>query len=111
MKKRVNARLATTLMTSMLIAVLAGAAFAEQKDEKGCKDHPMFTRMPTYGIRGCTQKEFDSYAFKVGDGKTEQVEGRLFVMQYYPQATAVTKPSELQIQRNFENAVLQGFLH
>ena len=78
---------------------------AQQKDNVNCKDHPLFTRMPDYWIHSCTEKEFDAYAFNVGKGKTEQVEGHLWDIRYYPQATLKSKPSELQIMRNFENAV------
>ncbi len=78
---------------------------AQQKDDKNCKDHPLFTRMPDSWIHSCTEKEFDAYAFTIGKGKTQQVEGRLWKINYYPQATAKSKPSELQILRNFENAV------
>jgi hypothetical protein len=61
--------------------------------------------MPTYWIHSCQEKEFDSYAFPVGLNKTQAVEGRYWLLSYYPQATATQKASELQILRNFENAV------
>ena len=35
----------------------------------------------------------------------EQVEGHMWKLWYYPQAAVKTRPSELQILRNFENAV------
>ncbi|MFA6235267.1 MAG: OmpA family protein [Bacteroidota bacterium] len=95
-----------------IIFILTGIVFlslqdgiAQQKDVTGCKDHPLFTRMPTYWIHNCDEKEFNAYAFKIGQGKTEQVEGRYWKLSYYPQGTAQSKPSELQILRNFENAV------
>lgn len=80
---------------------------AQQKDNPACKDHPLFTRMPDYWIHGCVEKEFDAYVFKFGPGRTETVEGHYWSIRYYPQATATVKPSELQILRNFENAVLK----
>ncbi len=86
------------------VVALTLPGLAQQKDTKDCADHPLFTRMPTYWIHHCDQKEFDAYAFRVGEGKTERVEGRYWKIAYYPQATAKTKPSELQILRNFENA-------
>ncbi len=97
----------------MIVGVLLSAAVAsaEQKDNPQCKDHPLFTRMPTYWIHSCPNKEFDSHTFFVGKDpatgkdKTETVEGQLWDIRYYPQADATSKPSELQIQRNFENAV------
>jgi outer membrane protein OmpA-like peptidoglycan-associated protein len=78
---------------------------AQQKDQGDCNDHPLFTRMPDYWIHNCKEVAFDARAFTIAKGKTEQVEGRLWVINYYPQATAKIKPSELQILRNYENAV------
>lgn len=78
---------------------------AQQKDDKNCADHPLFTRMPDSWIHTCNEKEFDAYAFKISKEKTESVEGHLWQIRYYPQAAAKSKPSELQILRNFENAV------
>jgi len=90
------------ILLSMLC--LALPTIAQQKDDAGCKDHPLFTRMPDSWIHGCTQKEFDAYTFKIEQGKTAQVEGKLWKISYYPQATLKSKSSELQILRNFENA-------
>ncbi len=87
------------------IVVLSFQALAQQKDVTGCKDHPLFTRMPDSWIHNCTEKEFDAYSFKTAQGKTTQVEGRYWLLSYYPQAAAKSKPSELQILRNFENAI------
>lgn len=101
MRTSLRYRLGATLFA------LASLAGAEQKDSVGCKDHPLFTRMPTYWIRSCAGKEFDRRAFTVGQGKTTEVEGRLWTLSYYPQATATSKPSDVQILRNYENAVAQ----
>jgi OOP family OmpA-OmpF porin len=94
---------AACILLSILCLTLA--VNAQQKDNPACKDHPLFTRMPDYWIHSCTQNEFNSYAFTIGQGKTVQVEGRFWEIRYYPQATLTSKPSELQILRNFENAV------
>ncbi|HPW54376.1 MAG TPA: OmpA family protein [Thermoanaerobaculaceae bacterium] len=85
--------------------LLAAGAAAEQKDATGCKDHPLFTRMPEYWIHNCRQTQFDSISFEVAQGKKTAVEGQFWQVSYYPQATLREKPSELQIIRNFENAV------
>ena len=76
----------------LIVAVLltAGTALAlEQKDNAACKDHQLFTRMPTYWIHSCTQKQFDARAFVTGKdaaGKeqTEQQEGRLWEIRALP---------------------------
>lgn len=94
-------------------AVLAVALFmalpalspCQSKDATGCKDHPLFTRMPDYWIQACVERTFDAYEFLVAKGKKERVEGRFSRISYYPQAKVNPKPSELQIMRNFENAV------
>ncbi|MHB8054464.1 MAG: OmpA family protein, partial [Candidatus Aminicenantales bacterium] len=88
-----------------LVCLLAVGAVAQQKDDSKCKDHPAFTRMPTYWIHSCKENSFDFYEFKVAEKKTERIEGHLWKFNYYPQASSTQKPSELQIQRNFQNAV------
>lgn len=95
-------------MRTALLAVLccSSVAFAlPQKDNDKCKDSPLFNRMPDSWIHGCDEKSFDAHQFFVAKGKQERVEGRKVVIRYYPQADAKTKPSELEILRNFENAV------
>ncbi len=92
------------LIVAMTLLLSAGLV-AEQKDVAACKDHPAFTRMPDYWIYACQQKQFDAYSFVVAKGKTETVEGQYWKIAYRPQNTLASKPSELQIQRNFENAV------
>jgi len=99
MKKR------SLILTVAMTLMLALSIFPQQQDVKGCKDHPAFTRMPDYWIYSCQQKQFDAYNFVVGKGKTESVEGQFWKIAYRPQSTLTSKPSELQIQRNFEGAV------
>jgi OOP family OmpA-OmpF porin len=95
-----------SLVVALIMIFCASAGFAVvQKDDPKCKDHPLFTRMPDYWIRGCVQKQFDVYNFTVAKGKKVPVEGQFWRIDYYPQADAVSKPSELQIQRNHENAI------
>ncbi len=93
------------LLDTLLAGTAAAAPAPLQKDATGCKDHPLFNRMPDSWIHHCTAKEFDAHEFLVAKGKKERVEGRLWAISYYPQASAPVKPSELQIQRNFEAAV------
>jgi OOP family OmpA-OmpF porin len=92
------------LNTVCLFLLIAGSALASQ-DNPGCKDHPLFSRMPGYWIHSCTQKEFDAHSFDIGKGKKMQVEGRYTEIRYYPESGSSSKPSELQILRNFENAI------
>lgn len=105
MKKGISI-LAGAVVGVGLVLGLAGGLAAQQKDERGCQDHPAFTRMPDYWIYSCQQKQFDAFKFTVGQGgKTEAVEGQYWMIAYRPLNSMVQRPSALQIQRNFENAV------
>lgn len=87
------------------ILVIGNVAFA-QEDEQGCKDHPLFSRMPGYYIGGCEEKEFDTHSFY--DPATKQevvVEGRLYETNYYIQETFKGKKSQIQVTRNYVNAI------
>jgi outer membrane protein OmpA-like peptidoglycan-associated protein len=97
-----------TALILLMILMAAGVASAQaplQTDTKGCKDHELFTRMPTYWIRNCTDLQFDAFEFTTGLKDKTKVEGRVWKISYYPQASATSKLSELQVQRNYENAV------
>jgi outer membrane protein OmpA-like peptidoglycan-associated protein len=61
--------------------------------------------MPGYWIHHCAAKQFDAKTIPIAEGKTASVEGRTWEAAYFPQATSKDKPSEIQILRNFENAV------
>lgn len=95
---------------TMLLLLLATNLYAAQTDNPKCKDHQLFTRMPDSWIYNCDQKQFDGRDFKIVRGKTTEtirVEGQLWWLTYYPSNDVKSKPSELQIQRNFENAILK----
>jgi len=86
--------------------------FAQNEDAEGCKDHPIFTRMPNFFINWCELREFDAYKFPLEnrtdeDGKFETVEGKYYQYLYYLKEGA-TQPSALQIYRNFENALTKA---
>jgi hypothetical protein len=75
-------------------------AAPQQKDIKGCSDHPLFTRMDGYWIQHCAEKQYDEYGFDVGGGKKETIGGRLWTLRYRPQAGQKAYASEIQIHRN-----------
>jgi OmpA-OmpF porin, OOP family len=93
------------ILMTLALLMAAFCADAQQKDDAKCKDHPLFTRMPETWIHHCDERTFNAYAFKIAQGKTENVEGHYWRIIYYPQNTAQTKPSDVQILRNFENAM------
>ncbi len=75
-----------------------------EPDAEGCKDHPLFTRMAGYRIASCETKEFDTYEFQTGPGRSVKVEGRKTQIAYTIREGAAT-PGRPQVLRNYENAV------
>lgn len=77
-------------------------------DWEGCKDHPLFTRLPGYFIYRCRAKQFDAVKFKVGNAKKpkeEQVEGKYVEVIYHWDKSKGAPPSGLQVVRNYQNAL------
>ena len=100
--KKVNA---VVFGVVLAVGLMGGFAFAQQ-DAKGCKDHPLFTRMPEYYISSCQKKEFDAHEFI--DPVTKQkvtVEGRLFNASYYLKKEYKDQKSTIQVARNHTNAI------
>jgi hypothetical protein len=45
---------------------------ARAADDPGCKDHPLFTRMPGFDIDSCESQEFAKETFYVADNRSEE---------------------------------------
>jgi OmpA-OmpF porin, OOP family len=84
-------------------------AQAQSQDQEGCKDYPLFNRMPNYHLAECESIEFDSRKFPVGPPLEDQkpkhveVEGARILLLYALNEGSKAA-SGLQIMRNFENA-------
>lgn len=101
------------LWAGLLLAGIAAPTAAE--DAEGCKDHPLFNRLPNYQLASCESVEFDATQFPAGPAldnpatgeKTPQpvtVEGSRTILEYGLKEGA-TPASALQVQRNFETAI------
>ena len=104
--KRVSAVVFTVVV--LAVVLMAGFAFAQQ-DKKGCKDHPLFTRMPNFYINTCVTKEYDEVDLKEppqGE-KRLKVGGRKYVIEYVAQKGFEGKRTSLQNMRNYANAARQ----
>ncbi|MEN6606197.1 MAG: hypothetical protein ABFD60_03050, partial [Bryobacteraceae bacterium] len=60
---------------------------AQEPDAEGCRDHPMFNRMPKFYINECVNKEFDAYKFIVENSSEDRakrttVEGKYYELSY-----------------------------
>ena len=83
--------------------------FAQNEDAEGCKDHPLFNRMPNFHISECELKEFDAYSFPVENSTEENAKRTTVEGKYYHYTYTLNEgapdASDLQIFRNFENAL------
>lgn len=96
-------------ITHILLSILclslltAGIAFSKENDAKGCKDHPLISRMNNFYITSC-EKNFNSFEFYIKDSPAKALEGERTKIAYYLQEGS-PQPSFLQIRRNYGNAV------
>jgi outer membrane protein OmpA-like peptidoglycan-associated protein len=99
--------IAFVCMTALFVALaspLHASPQAKEPDFKGCKDHPLFTRMQDMRIKGCKTVEFDRFVFKTGKGTTTAVEGRYFEIRYEAHAGSAA-PGAIAIIRNHQQAI------
>jgi outer membrane protein OmpA-like peptidoglycan-associated protein len=92
-----------TALAALVLALAFTPAYAQQPDEEGCKDHPMFSRMPNYFITSCEDQEFGVYEFSLGDSE-KRVEGRDWSLNFEVKE-GVKAAGPLQIGRNYWNAM------
>lgn len=94
------------LLTMISTIALAAIALA-QSDAPGSQDPPGMTRMANYYIADYQEVAFDSYAFPVttnGQKAEQTVEGKRINIRYNLKDN-VSTPSQLQVLRNYQNAV------
>jgi OmpA-OmpF porin, OOP family len=106
-----------SLIVLAVCSLFSSVPASAQQDEQGCKDHPVFNRLPGFYIASCDSSQFDLRRFPQGALKDSpegdkrapsvEVEGPVWKINYEIKE-GVTKPSPLQIMRNFQNAVKQG---
>ncbi len=104
--KKVNA----VVFGVVWVLVLMGSfAFAqEKKDPEGCKDHPLFNRMPNTDIDLCKYSEFAIKDWYDPDtqGKTSvKVGGKYYYNSYHVQKGFEGKRITIEITRNYQNAI------
>lgn len=93
-------------MKKMLVVLIVGMAitFTLMKAQEGeFKDTPYFSAMPNYRIVDASDKEFDNYRF-YNSKDCNTLEGKKFSRSYTLKEN-VKQSSELQISRNYANAV------
>jgi len=102
-------RVSAVVFGVVLVVVLMGSYVFAQQDAKGCKDHPLFTRMSNFYINKCQTKEYDEVDFlepPKGE-KRVKVGGRKHVIEYLAKKGFEEKTTPLQNMRNYANAARQ----
>jgi outer membrane protein OmpA-like peptidoglycan-associated protein len=97
------------IISSMAALVLVtGTVALAQEDSKGCKDHPLFTRMDGFYIARCSQENFGAESFVDPETKKKvNIEGRKFIIDYGLKKGFEKTYSRLQISRNYTNAIIK----
>jgi OmpA-OmpF porin, OOP family len=85
------------------VLFITPALFAEE-DQEGCKDHPLFNRMPGYYLGNCEKNDFDKFEFQDNKGKPVEVDGRYSNLMYRANNDA-SIASPVKISRNYQNAI------
>ncbi|MDB5222100.1 MAG: OmpA family protein [Chitinophagaceae bacterium] len=80
---------------------------AQENDAPGCKDSPMFNRMPNTAIGECSSN-YDEQEIPMGPERKDKKEGTRTHIQYNYELEEATAPSFLQIVKNFENAIVKA---
>jgi OOP family OmpA-OmpF porin len=97
------------LMAVTILTFSVAWSQSANQDQEGCKDYPLFNRMPNYHIADCETLEFEARKFPVGPPVEDQkpkhveVEGAFTYLRFEVNEGA-KQASGLQIMRNFENA-------
>ena len=97
-------RLFTLWITLGFLILVPAAPALCQEDVEGGTDVPYFTRMPNFFIEYNDNKDFDRYTLYDGK-KIVAVEGRVYQTTYRLNAEVANPPSDLQIRRNYINAL------
>jgi outer membrane protein OmpA-like peptidoglycan-associated protein len=77
-----------------------------QQDEQGSKDHPMFSRMPSYYIGGYDATDFGAHEFDIGKEAAKNVEGKYWRIEYQLKESA-RKAGPLAIGRNYTDLLVK----
>ena len=96
-------KLHRSIVAAFVLLTVLAAPVAAQEDEEGCRDHPMFSRMPNFYISSCEDQEFSTFEFELADGY-KNVEGHLWRLDFWLKDDAKT-PGPLQVGRNYWNTM------
>jgi len=85
-------------------AFFSAVVLAPAKDEAGCSDHPLLTRVKGFSITECSKEDFGEEDMYYAEDKSRTVEGKHTTIGYALDDGAAPV-SELQVKRNYSNAI------
>jgi outer membrane protein OmpA-like peptidoglycan-associated protein len=88
------------------VLAAAGVMTAQEQetDAEGCKDHPLLSRMKNFYISECRANFYDALEVYLNDSDMKTVEGNKTHINYRLKEGSA-QPSDLQIRRNYTNAL------
>src|SRR6188768_4547404 len=96
-----------TVSIVVFAAMFGVRAFAQiEQDAEGCKDHPMFSRMPGFFINQCAENYASLDVIVGSENKIQAEEGNRTHIDYLFNPTNRKPPSWLQVAKNYENAII-----
>jgi len=96
------------LIFSVVFLAAAFSLVLAQTDAQGCKDHPLFTRLSNFYISDCSEN-YSELMLRINSKTTETKEGNLTSINYrFNYDSGEKQKSQLQIIKNYENAVLKN---
>lgn len=87
-----------------LLFACTSITVSAQEDAPGCKDNPMFNRMPNTIIGECSSN-YDEMEITISADNKETKEGTKTSIAYNYEPDEATAPSFFQIVKNYENAI------
>ncbi|MCM2326999.1 MAG: OmpA family protein [Lysobacter sp.] len=90
----------------LVLSLVIAAPAAAEPDRKGCADHPLFpTRMPDFFIVDCKTVEFDAFAFKMPNPRTQNRQEGKVTQITYQLTRGKQDASGVAVVRNYEGAL------
>ena len=98
-----------TALAALVLALLTAGSANAETDAKGCKDHPLFTRVSGFWIFEC-KKNYNQLDIRIDNNpksdKNLKPEGDVSTINYIFKKSPdqPNPPSDLQVMRNYQNA-------
>lgn len=87
-----------------LLALIVCAAFAQERDVEGSRDHPLLSRMQNFYISDYKYYEYESHEFYDAQDNEYVIEGKKWIIDYTLKE-GFNSPGQLKIRKNHIDAI------